>query len=106
MAYWNKKDIYNMDVYNHISLVRPDHIHGVVSLFISAWISYRILNEVSIVNKDIECLFVEIELKEIKMYIGVIYRTPDADVRKFCDYLVDILETLKPHNQSCYLMCD
>ena len=29
------------------------------------------------------------------MYVGAIYRTPDADVRKFCDYLVDLLETLK-----------
>ena len=100
------KDIYNMDGYNHVALVRPDRIHGGVSLFISAWISYRILNEISIVNKDIECLFVEIEFKEIKMNVGVMYRTPDADVRKFCDYLVDILETLKPHNQSCYLMGD
>ena len=40
------------------------------------------------------------------MYVGVIYRIPDADVWKFCDYLVDILETLKPHNQSCYSMGD
>ena len=40
------------------------------------------------------------------MYGGVIYRTPDADVQKFCDCLVDILKTLKPHNQSCYLMGD
>ena len=25
---------------------------------------------------------------------------------KNCDYLVDIIETLKHHNQSCYLMGD
>ena len=29
------KDIYNLDGYNHVPLVRPDRIHGVVSLFIS-----------------------------------------------------------------------
>ena len=69
-----------MDGYNNVSLVRPDRIHGGVSLFISTWISYRIRNEISIVNKAIECLFIEIELK--------------------------ILETLKPQNQSCYLMGD
>ena len=40
------------------------------------------------------------------MYVGIIYRTPDADVRNFCDYLVNIIESLKPHNQSCYLMGD
>ena len=55
------KDIYHVDGYNHVPLVRPDRI--------------------SIVNKDIECLFVEIELNDNKMYVGVIYRTPDADVR-------------------------
>ena len=100
------KYIYHMDGYNHVPLVRPDRIHGGVSLFISAPISYRILNEISIVNKDIECLFVEIELNDNKMYVGVIYRTPDADVRNFCDILVNILDTLKPNKQTCYLMGD
>ena len=77
-----------------------------VSLFISASISYRILNEISIVNKDIECIFIEIELNGGRIHVGIIYRTPDADVRNFCDYLVNILESLKPHNQSCYIMGD
>ena len=75
-------------------------------MFISALISYRILNEISIANKDIECLFVETELNGVKSYIGIIYRTPDADVRNFCDYLINILEKLKPQNQPCYLMGD
>ena len=68
----SNKDVYCLDGYNHISLVRPDRIHGWVSLFISALISYRILNEISIVNKDIECLFVETELNGVKPYIGII----------------------------------
>ena len=50
-----------MDGYIHVSLVRPYRIHGGVSLFISACIACRILNEISIVHKDIECLFVETE---------------------------------------------
>ena len=61
---------------------------------------------ISIINKDIECLFIEIELNGDKIHVGIIYRTPDADVRNFCDYLVNILESLKPHNQSCYLIGD
>ena len=100
----SNKDVYWLDGYNHVSLVRPDRIHGGVSLFISALIFYRILNEISIVNKDIECLFVESESNGVKLYIGIIYRTPDADVRNFCDYLINILEKLKPQNQPCYLM--
>ena len=100
------KYIYNLNDYNHIPLVRPDRIHGGVSLFISASISYRILNEISIVNKDIECIFIEIELNGDKIHVGIIYRTPDADVRNVCDYLVNVLDSLKPHNQSCYIMED
>ena len=100
------KDVYNLDGYNHIPLVRPDRIHGGVSLFISDLISYRILNEISIVNTDIECLMTDIELNAVKIYVGIIYRTPDADVRNLCDYLVNIIESLKPHNQSCNLMGD
>ena len=84
--------------------MRQDSIHGRVSLFISASISYRILNEISIVNKDIECIFIEIELNGDRIHVGIIYRTPDADVRNFCDHLVNIIEILKPHNQSCYIM--
>ena len=86
--------------------MRQDRIHGGVSLFISASISYWILNEISIVNKDIECIFIEIELNGDRIHVGIIYRTLDADVRNFCDYLVNILESLKPHNQSCYIMVD
>ena len=100
------KDIYNLNGYNHVPLVRQDRIHGGVSLFISASISNRILNEISIINKDIECFFIEIELNGVRIHIGIIYRTPDADVKNFYDYLVNILESLKPHNQSCYLMGD
>ena len=101
-----KKDIYNLDGYNQVPLVRSDRIHGGVSLFISTAITYRVLNEISMTNRDIECLFVEIEFNNIKMYVGVIYRTPDADMQNFCDYLINILESLNPLNQSCYLMGD
>ena len=86
--------------------MRQDRIHGGVPLFISASISYRILNEISIVNKDIECIFIGIALNGDIIHVGIIYRTPDADVRNVCEYLFNILESLKPHNQSCYIMGD
>ena len=38
------KDSFNLNGYNYVPLVRQDRIHGGVSLFISASISYRILN--------------------------------------------------------------
>ena len=34
----SNKDVYCLDGYNHVSLVRPDGIHGGVSLFISAFL--------------------------------------------------------------------
>ena len=100
------KDISNLDGYNHVPLVRPDRIHCGVSLFISTAITYRVLNEISITNRDIECLFVEIEFNNIKVYVGVIYRTPNADIQNFYDCLIYILESQNPLNQSCYLMGD
>ena len=39
--------INNLDGYHHVPLVRPDHIHSGVSLFISTAINYRIQNEIS-----------------------------------------------------------
>ena len=38
-------------------------------------------------------VFVEIELNDNKMYVGVIYGTPDADVRNFCDFLAMLLQS-------------
>ena len=71
------RNIYQLDGYNHESLVRLDRTHGGVSMFISSLIPYRVLNEICIVVKYIECLFIEIELNGFKIYIGIIYRTPD-----------------------------
>ena len=100
------QNIYQLDGYNHESLVRPDRTHGGVSMFISSLIPYRVLNEICIVVKDIECLFIEIVLNRLKIYIGIIYRTPDCDVRFFCDHLMNILEKIKLRSQPCYLMGD
>ena len=52
-------------------------------MFISILIPYRVLNEICIVVKDIECLFIEIELNGFKIYIGIVYRTLDSDARFF-----------------------
>ena len=50
MAYWNKKkDIYN----DHVHLERPYCIHGGVSLFNSTALIYLVLNEISMINRDI-----------------------------------------------------
>ena len=72
--------------------MRQDRIHGGVSLFISAFISYWTLNEISIINKDIECIFIEIGPNGDRIHVGIIYRTPDADVREFCHYLLIYLK--------------
>ena len=81
--------------------MRPERIHGGVSLFISTALIYRIPNEISLINRDIECLFVEIEFSNVKMYVGVIYPIPDAVIRNFCDYFFHILESLNHSNQPC-----
>ena len=48
----------------------------------------------------------EIKLSVVKINVGIIYRTPDADVLISCDNLINKMESLKVHNQSCYLMGD
>ena len=35
------------------------------------------------INEDIECLFAEIELNDNKVYVNVIYRSPDTDIQSF-----------------------
>ena len=56
-------------------------------------------------NRDIECLFVEIEFNNIKMNCRGSYIAPRCRYTKLF-WLFNIIESLNPLYQSCYLMGD
>ena len=64
------------------------------------------LPEITMTNRDNECLFVKVDLNDRKVNVGVLYRTPDANVHKFTEHVSKIMEKLTAHNRPCYLQGD
>ena len=83
----SNKNFYNFWGYTHAPLVRPDRIHGGISLYISTDLFYKVIPEISMTNRDIECLLVEVDLNGRKVNVGALYRTPNADVHKFTEHV-------------------
>lgn len=101
--------LYNLENYKHFSRVRHSRSGGGVSLFIKDTISCRIIEEISLVNDIIECLFIEIKKSEVQtsqdVIVGVIYRPPNTDIRLFNDSLSEIIHRIH-NNKLIYLLGD
>ena len=60
------------------------------------------------INDDIVCqsIFVELNLKKSSTIIGVVYRPPNGDIKKFNDYINNTLSKLNNSKKSIYIMGD
>ena len=96
--------------YNHEYLYRQDKIGGGVSLFIKDNVKYFVRSDLSILNKHIEVIFVEIDKNQYQssknIVVGTLYRPPNTDIEIFNAHLNNILEILKSENKSVYIMGD
>ena len=77
------KDMYYIHNYEHVSNTRLNRRGGGVSLFIASHIKYKELNEYSINNENLECIFIEAEIESCKKIIGIVYRPPNSNVDTF-----------------------
>ena len=66
-------DAYFVSGYNKIDKTRNSGQGGGVSILLKEGIQFKERNDLSIVNDDIECIFVEANLVK-KVIVGVIYR--------------------------------
>jgi hypothetical protein len=103
-------DIVNINGFKHEYEYSKTRSGGGVSVFVKENLNYSRRNDISIFNKIIELLFIEIinSSSSIKknIILGVIYRPPDTDVVLFNDYLSDILSRIKKENKILYLIGD
>ena len=103
-------DIFGLDGYNSEHTYRPHRSGGGVSLFIKDYIEYTVRDDLCFNNDHIESIFIELEREIIgkrkNVITGVIYRPPGTDIRRFNEYLENILATIKCENKLPYLMGD
>ena len=99
-----------MDHYNAEHQCRPIRGGGGVSLYIHESIEYFVRDDLSVNNKNIECLFVEIQKDQIgktqNVIAGVVYRPPDTDINAFNQYLESILQTINSEKKQIYMLGD
>jgi len=83
-----------MENYKLICSGRKIRKGGGVELYIKADRNYKVSKDLSIYNEDImESLFIEIiNEKNKNIIIGVIYRAPDSDLKRFLERITEITE--------------
>ena len=95
---------YNIDDYKLLSCNRSDRHGGGVGLYLNHNLNFNRLNDLEI-NDDNVCqsIFVEIKFDKSSTIIGVIYRPPNGDIKKFNDYIENTLGGLGSSNKSVHM---
>lgn len=98
---------YNIDHYNLLTCSRSDRHGGGVGLYLENNLIFEQLKNLES-NDDNVCqsIFVELKLNNSNIIIGVIYRPPSGDFKKFTEYIDNTLSSLTNSNKSIHLMGD
>ena len=103
-------DLYGLGGYRPEHNFRPLQTGGGVSLFIKDSIEYTVRSSMCFNNDIIESLFIEIDKdalgKNKNVLIGVIYRPPGTDIKRFNDCLEKLFAIIKSENKLSYMMGD
>ena len=95
------KDIgYEIDGYKSHSIYRDDNRRGGgIKIYFLENISVNVVNNFTVVNDDLECLFLEASIPSLKnFYIGGIYRPPGSSTNNFLDFLNTTLNEIDCKN--------
>ena len=95
--------LYALPNYNHEFICRDSRPGGGVSLFIRKDIEYRLVSNLSRLNDDFECLFIEIlsSKHKINTLLGSIYRPPGNSINNLSDNFEEIICDIRSKSQKC-----
>ena len=103
-------DCYGLDNYHHEYNCRTRCGGGGVSLLIRNNIEYTLRKDLCFQEDNFESVFVEIDKKVFNksrnLIVGVVYRPPDTDIRKFNEVLDKCLGIIRAEKKLSYLMGD
>ena len=101
---------YTLSGYNIENNFRINKSGGGVSVCVRHDIEYRLRNDLSLLNSNLESIFIEIpksEFNSIKtIIVGILYRPPNTAIEEFNDSLNDILKQVITKNYTIYLLGD
>ena len=99
-------DIFNVDGYKMYSLDRSRNSGGLVIYVKDKFLNVKIRNDLTFIHDSIESIFIEFTIENTNYIVGVIYRRPNSDIKRFFDKLHDILDIAAQENKVCYIMGD
>ena len=99
---------YLFNDYAHVKLYRDNRRGGGVSLFIHNSIQFKCIESLSILNENLECIFIEIEtIRKKPIMVGAIYRPPNTNISSFIsDHLNPVLMNNSLQSKHCYIVGD
>lgn len=101
--------LYNIPGYVQKENFRKSKRGGGVSLYIREHLSHTMREDISIMNDNLETLFIELDNlgnNKCKTIVGVIYRPPNSNINVFMDDLNSILLKLHNEHKHIYIMGD
>ena len=98
-------DAHGIKGYSHEYLIRDGKAGGGTSIFITQNWNYKLREDLSYHDNDMELLWLEIDKDSVKtksnFIIGAIYRRPGSDPRIFIDRLNNTLSTIDIEKKLC-----
>ena len=99
---------YEFDNYNSFHSLRTADTfisHGGVSIYISNKIIGNKIDNCTIMNRNIESLFLNLYKDDKHFFLGLIYRPPNSNCNIFIDKLNEIISSLKLSNSKECIIC-
>ena len=103
-------DMFSITGYKHEYLYRENRKGGGVSLFIQNNLAYKTREDLNLIKKNIETVFIEVDKDQIVLsrnaIIGLVYRPPNTDINTFNNITNTILTLSQSENKTAYLIGD
>ena len=106
---WLSEKCHSIDgfsAYDHLHKYRDGKRGGGVSLLIHNNIQYKELDSISVMNDNLESLFIEVKFENSKFIVGCVYRPPGKNLKEFNIEMNCILSSLTKTNKEVYIMGD
>ena len=88
------EDIYQLNGYSFVSNSKDNRCGGGVGIYLDNNLTFKIRNDLSIMDNIIECIFVEIVQAKSNYLIGCVYRPPGTDIPLFNASLSIIMDKI------------
>ena len=96
-----------IDGYRQPTAVGSKTSKGGVAIYSKTDINTVDRNDLNIVDKSFEAVWIEIKNEKRKNIVcGCLYRHPNSDIEDFTDYLTKILAKINKENKECYISGD